>query len=182
VELMPCEVCDNTGWVCEKHADRPSDCGDSKRPAPAVAPACHASSVTSRSRATPASAGLLSAARRCGQRLGPLSRGMPPRRFPQLRSIEELSECFIVCDASEALANVLFRGGARPRQGCRVLQRRFGPGVDGMCGGGPKQQRESGDPRQTDEKGKGESRLHPSPVNKRYEFAHVAQEGDTSCL
>ena len=29
---MRCEVCDNTGWVCENHADRPSDCGgDSKR-------------------------------------------------------------------------------------------------------------------------------------------------------
>ena len=22
---MPCEVCDSTGWVCENHADRPSD-------------------------------------------------------------------------------------------------------------------------------------------------------------
>jgi hypothetical protein len=28
---MRCEVCDNTGWVCENHADRPSDCGDSER-------------------------------------------------------------------------------------------------------------------------------------------------------
>jgi hypothetical protein len=34
-----------------------------------------------------------------------------------------------------------------------------------VCGDGPKQQRESGDPGQTDEKGKGESRLHSSAVN-----------------
>jgi hypothetical protein len=51
-----------------------------------------------------------------------------------------------------------------------------------MCGGGPKEQRESTDPRQTDEKGKGESRLHPSSINKGYQFAHAAQEGDISSL
>ena len=28
---MRCEVCDNSGWGCENHPDRPSDCGDSKR-------------------------------------------------------------------------------------------------------------------------------------------------------
>jgi hypothetical protein len=28
---MPCKVCDNTGWVCEEHPGRPSDCGGSKR-------------------------------------------------------------------------------------------------------------------------------------------------------
>jgi hypothetical protein len=28
---MPCKVCDNTGWVCEEHPGRPSDCGGSER-------------------------------------------------------------------------------------------------------------------------------------------------------
>ncbi len=29
---MTCTVCDDTGWVCENHPDRPSDCcGNSKR-------------------------------------------------------------------------------------------------------------------------------------------------------
>ena len=27
--LMRCEVCEDTGWVCENHPDRPSDCGGS---------------------------------------------------------------------------------------------------------------------------------------------------------
>ena len=26
---MRCEVCEDTGWVCENHPDRPSDCGGS---------------------------------------------------------------------------------------------------------------------------------------------------------
>jgi hypothetical protein len=30
-EKVRCEVCDDTGWVCENHPDRPSDCGGSKR-------------------------------------------------------------------------------------------------------------------------------------------------------
>ena len=42
------------------------------------------------------------------------------------------------------------------------MQRGIGRGVDGMCGDGPKQQRESGYPRQTDEKGNGKSRLDSS--------------------
>jgi hypothetical protein len=24
---MKCEACDDTGWVCENHPDRPSECG-----------------------------------------------------------------------------------------------------------------------------------------------------------
>jgi hypothetical protein len=28
---MMCSICDGTGWVCENHPDRPSDCGGSKR-------------------------------------------------------------------------------------------------------------------------------------------------------
>ena len=83
---------------------------------------------------------------------------------------------------SRKTAPGLFRGGARPRQWRRVVQRGFGPGVDGMCGSSPQQQRESKDPGQTDEKGKGESRLHPSTVNKRDEFVHRDQEGETSSL
>jgi hypothetical protein len=26
-----CIACDNTGWVCEDHPDRPADCGNSPR-------------------------------------------------------------------------------------------------------------------------------------------------------
>ena len=42
------------------------------------------------------------------------------------------------------------------------MRRWIGRGVDGMCGDGPKQQRESGYPRQTDEQGNGKSRLYSS--------------------
>jgi hypothetical protein len=72
----------------------------------------------------------------------------------------------------------LFRGGAGSRQRYRLLRRRIGLGIDrGMCwGGGPKQKRESQNPRQTDEKRKGESRPHPNTLNERHEFAHAAQE------
>jgi hypothetical protein len=31
ITAMTCNACDDTGWVCEAHPDRPSDCGDSKR-------------------------------------------------------------------------------------------------------------------------------------------------------
>jgi len=29
--MYQCNACDNTGWVCEDHPDRPSDCGNSPR-------------------------------------------------------------------------------------------------------------------------------------------------------
>ncbi len=29
---MACPLCDDAGWVCENHPDRPSDCGNSTRP------------------------------------------------------------------------------------------------------------------------------------------------------
>ncbi len=29
---MKYEACDNTGWVCQAHPDRPSDCGNSRQP------------------------------------------------------------------------------------------------------------------------------------------------------
>jgi len=72
----------------------------------------------------------------------------------------------------------LFRGGAGARQRYRLLGRRVGLGIDrGMCGGGgPKQQRESQNPRQTDEKGKGESQPHLNTLNERHEFAYTAQQ------
>jgi hypothetical protein len=28
---MTCKACDNTGWVCETHADRPGECSVSPR-------------------------------------------------------------------------------------------------------------------------------------------------------
>ena len=31
IDKPRCETCDDTGWVCENHPDRPSDCGGSKR-------------------------------------------------------------------------------------------------------------------------------------------------------
>ena len=36
--VIPCERCDETGWVCEAHDDRPSDIGASPRACKCGAP------------------------------------------------------------------------------------------------------------------------------------------------